>query len=383
MLYSHDCLPEANSLAATLDHVVAHLSSVCSYDDSEVALASMVELKHKTLPNGMFRVTGSIDMEPAAPYMGHQGGARRTLSLPGNVLAEKIQAGLTKYGVKWRVLSGAPTRGNGQSWDITGGLMHHTATALGAAPRVLWEGRPDLAPPLSNTAGEADGTVAFVAYYPANHAGASGGKSMGPLPVTNTFNKRVWGHEIVYPGVSPMTVAQYRSAVILGKVIAEVLGVSAEHIRAHGETSITGKWDPGYANGKTIDMAAYRRDIGTPGTGDNMALTDQDIRNIWGWKVGNNFGDKSAPAFALLQWADAHSGIGRGAIENSVLPALARMEARLAGMGAADVDEAAIVKGIMAQLTPMIRSAVAEALGDDNKDQADKILAALGAKLAP
>lgn len=177
-------------------------------------------------------------------------------------VANAIAEGLRKHGVVVHFAPGWDRRGNGQTSDYRGGTMHHTATGYGTAPAILINGRPDLAGPLCNSAGNADGSVTIIAAHPANHAGASGGRSMGPLPVTRSFNRHVWGHEIVYPGDKPMTPAQYRTACILGGVIAGVLRApNPEVIRAHAETSITGKWDPGYAPGRTIDMGRYRADI--------------------------------------------------------------------------------------------------------------------------
>jgi hypothetical protein len=69
----------------------------------------------------------------------------------------------------------------------------------------------------------------------------------------------MWGHEIVYPGTKPMTDAQYRTAVILSAVVSQILKrPNADWVRGHAETSVTGKWDPGYANGKTYDLNALR-----------------------------------------------------------------------------------------------------------------------------
>lgn len=122
-------------------------------------------------------------------------------------------------------------------------------------------GRAGLSGPLCNSSGNSDGSITIIAAHPANHAGASGGRSMGPLPVTRSFNKCVWGHEIVYPGVKPMTDAQYRSATILGAVVSEILRrPNAEWCRGHADTSVTGKWDPGYANGRTYDLNKMRAD---------------------------------------------------------------------------------------------------------------------------
>lgn len=166
---------------------------------------------------------------------------------------------------------GWETRGNGTSSAYEGGEVHHTGFGSSLAnpfpaKGTLINGRPDLSGPLCNVAGVActpdRPTLHVIAAHPANHAGASGGKSMGPLPVTGLFNRRVFGLEIDYGGNVPMLPGQYAAAVIFGAAVTRVLKrPSAEWIRAHAETSITGKWDPGFAPGKTIDMAQYRRDV--------------------------------------------------------------------------------------------------------------------------
>jgi hypothetical protein len=175
--------------------------------------------------------------------------------------ANAVVEGLRAYGVVVRLEPGYATRGNGQTSNYQGLSWHHTATGFGKAPRVLVNGRSDLPGPLCNSSGDSDGGITIIAANPANHAGASGGKNMGPLPVTKSFNKVMWGHEIVYPGTKPMTDAQYRSAVILGAVISKILRrPNADWCRGHRETSITGKWDPGYADGKTYDLNKMRRE---------------------------------------------------------------------------------------------------------------------------
>lgn len=191
----------------------------------------------------------------------------------------------------WRELGATVTfepgfevRGNGMSANYDGGVVHHTASNSSASTpfptrNILINGRPDLQGPLCNVAGPwclaSSPALHVIAAHPANHAGASGGRSMGPLPVTNLFNPRVLGLEIDYPGTSPMTAGQYRAALIFTAGVSRVLGrPSVEWVRGHAETSITGKWDPGYANGKTIDLAAFRRDSLTL-MGDDM-FTDAD-----------------------------------------------------------------------------------------------------------
>lgn len=184
------------------------------------------------------------------------------------VFARAVIDGLLRHGVRILEEPGWDVRGNGQTSQYVGAIIHHTAGRSSAtrpepSRSVVVNGRPDLRGPLCNTLGLFDGAVRIVAAHPANHAGASGGRSMGPLPVTTAFNKRVWGHEIDYAGVTPMSDAQYRTATIVGAVISDILGRSDEEwIRGHGETSITGKWDPGFAPpSRMIDMNRFRADV--------------------------------------------------------------------------------------------------------------------------
>jgi hypothetical protein len=184
---------------------------------------------------------------------------------------------LRARGVVVHEWAGWQGRGNGQAEGYVGGLIHHTATAYGMAPAVLVNGRSDLPGPLCNFAGNHDGTLTVIAAGPANHAGASGGRSMGPLPVTSSFNRRVVGLEIVYPGSSPMTPAQYRTACVWARVVADVCGGgNVDSVRAHAETSVTGKWDPGFAPSRTIDMARFRRDAAGAGNGADLTPDERD-----------------------------------------------------------------------------------------------------------
>lgn len=166
------------------------------------------------------------------------------------------------FGVPVTFEPGWDTRGNGQSSAYQGGVLHHTAGSYAATcPGILIHGRSDLSGPLCNYAGLSGGGIHVVAAHPANHAGASGGPSVGPFPVTGLFNKLVMGLEICYPGSSPMTDAQYRTARVFVKVM-EIMFGSVERARAHRETSVEGKWDPGWAPGQTINMAELRASAG-------------------------------------------------------------------------------------------------------------------------
>jgi hypothetical protein len=196
--------------------------------------------------------------------------------------AREINARLRAAGITVHEWAGWESRGNGQTSAYEGCIVHHTATAFGFAPAVLVNGRPGLSGPLANYSGNADGSVTVIAAHPANHAGASGGRSMGPLPVTSTFNKRVMGLEIVYPGTQPMTAAQYRTAAIWSRIVVDVLGFGDRNrARAHAETSITGKWDPGEANGRTIDMNAFRAAVAAGPQEADVNLTDNLKPFFW------------------------------------------------------------------------------------------------------
>jgi hypothetical protein len=238
--------------------------------------------------------------------------------------AREIVARLRAAGIIVHESDGCYSRGNGQTSNYCGGTMHHTATAFGMAPSVLWNGRPDLPGPLCNTAGNVDSSVTLVAAHPANHAGASGGRSMGPLPVTTLFNKRVWGHEIVYPGTVPMRDAQYRTAIILARIVADVCGGgNIETVRAHAETSITGKWDPGDAPGRTINMAAFR----------NAALLQREDDMGWTDKFTAPNG-RQFEAWEYLVWTNHFA-----AQANTQIAGLSAAVDRLAEAVAADSDE--------------------------------------------
>jgi hypothetical protein len=205
--------------------------------------------------------------------------------------ARAVADGLRHNGVPVIFEPGWETRGNGLVFPngrAIGLIEHHTGSAYDTGLSVLIRGRSDLSPPLCNSCGHANGAVRIIAAHPANHAGAGGGRSMGPLPVTRSFNKLVWGHEIMYPGNSPMNPAQYRSAQVLSAVINGILGYrDNEHTRGHAETSPpgVGKWDPGYAPGRTIDMNAFRagvpRALYTPAAPSRvLAEEDDELQNF-------------------------------------------------------------------------------------------------------
>ena len=187
-------------------------------------------------------------------------------------IAERVRA----RGINVVKAEGCETRGNGSSWgQIEGIVNHHTAGGNNIyIDQNLISGVPGLSGPLCNYCIMYDGDLGVIAAYPANHAGASGGWDTAPLPVTSDFNRRVLGVEIQYRGVEPMSEAQWKTMCILNYETNKYFDWSPDHIRCktHNGTSIQGKWDPGYSEGKTYDIGVMRRAFAAVGStaGDDL-----------------------------------------------------------------------------------------------------------------
>lgn len=268
---------------------------------------------------------------------------------------------------------GWQTRGRSMDTAFVGGLVHHTASAYNTALpgeaiyNLLVNGRSDLAGPLCNYAGNDDGSFTVIAAGVANHAGASGGRSMGPLPVTSTFNRRVLGLEIVYPGDKPMTDGQYDAATAWARVVADVVGGGdIERVRAHAETSVTGKWDPGYAPGKTIDMAAFRaaarQGVDDMNEAQNAALSDvwKLLRTGEGYQTSNlarQLGYVLNQAVQAADNATAKATVVDGKV-STLFDAVTRLSSKLDSLTTGQVD----VNALAEALRPLITAAVADEL---------------------
>lgn len=261
-----------------------------------------------------------------------------------------VVEGLRYNGVPVSFEPGWQTRGNG--YVFPGGkpeglIIHHTGAPYDGGLSILVGGRRDLPPPLCNSGGYADGRVHIIAAHVANHAGASGGRSMGPLPVTRLFNPRVWGHEVMYPGSAPMTVAQYRSARVLGGVISGTLGrPTPEWVRSHFETSRTGKWDIGAGEGPGVpfDMNRFRAEIWSALQGDDdmSAEAEKLIREIHR-EVTQRLPARSA--YAKPPWSDTLLGTTLNA-EGRAHEAITELRALVAGLPRMIRDE---VRAVLAE----------------------------------
>ncbi len=288
---------------------------------------------------------------------------------------------------------GWETRGNGQSSAYQGGIIHHTGGNYATTcPGLLITGRPDLDGPLCNFAGLANGVLHVVAAHPANHAGASGGPSNGPFPVTGLFNRLVMGLEICYPGSQPMTPAQYATALAFAKAMEAMFG-SVERARLHAETSREGKWDAGWGPGKTISGAVLRAEATRLTRKGLDMLTPDDGNTRWAWINDDGSREESEVATLLGKAARRGWDLLQGQAQQKAL--LAQILA-VVTQGAADpavimdrLEKAAregaqlgAQQAVQTHVLPVLREAVAEALGDDNSDQAKQIVDLVAERLA-
>ncbi|WP_052062107.1 peptidoglycan-binding domain-containing protein [Rhodococcoides fascians] len=162
-------------------------------------------------------------------------------------------------------------KGNGSAWANPNGVDGHVNHHTGGGNNIYLDGNltsgvPGLSGPLCNYAILYDGDLAVVSLHPANHAGASGGWDTWPLPITRDFNRRTLGTEIQYRGVEPMSGPQYQTMCILNEEIRKWhRWPDFARCKTHNGTSVEGKWDPGYAPGKTYDIGSLRRDYAVRG----------------------------------------------------------------------------------------------------------------------
>lgn len=186
-------------------------------------------------------------------------------------------------------------------WQPVGMLVHHTAnpaTYANPAPgrSVLNDGRrladgSFLLGPLCHSSGDFDGTIRIHSACRANHGGDA--RASGPVR-GGSANTLYLGHEINYAGTSPMSPEQRHAAVLWAAAFCALTDRGAEFVRAHAETSVTGKWDPGFAQDKTIDMNEFRADVAAAVIGDDMSAQD-----VWDFTLKDENGDRW-PAYAYV-----------------------------------------------------------------------------------
>jgi N-acetyl-anhydromuramyl-L-alanine amidase AmpD len=171
---------------------------------------------------------------------------------------------LRKHGLTVVEIDGWKTRGRPAStggFAPVGVLCHHTASSANgrAAIPLLVNGRSDLPGPLCHLSLDRQGVVYVVAAGRANHAGKA--KASGSV-AAGDGNTLYIGIEAQNAGTGEKwPKAQYDAYVLLAAVLSvEVTHNSAQTVRGHKETSVTGKIDPAGPTPyeATFDMGKFR-----------------------------------------------------------------------------------------------------------------------------
>lgn len=160
------------------------------------------------------------------------------------------------------------------TFNPSGVLCHHTGGSSDTRAYAEWmayTGRDDLPAPLCQLALDRAGNVYICAAGRANHAGKA--KASGPMPAGDG-NALYIGIEAMNTGSEGWTPVQRDAYQRLCAALCEHYGWPASHVRAHRETSITGKWDPGL-----LDMDQHRIAI-TALLEDDMPLSDADVNRV-------------------------------------------------------------------------------------------------------
>ncbi|QDH92123.1 endolysin [Streptomyces phage Dubu] len=189
----------------------------------------------------------------------------------------QLLAQLRKWGVKYAEYRDWKThnRNHKGAWGpVNGFMVHHTGSDSTDQRGLLYNGTAALPGPLCHFGLAQDGTAHLIGWGRANHAGAGDPDVLAAVqredygqrpPADNQStvdgNSRFYGVEIWYSGSHKMTSAQYSALRKLSAAICDFHDWSAKSVIGHGEWGSPGKWDPGYAPGKMMDMAAVRADI--------------------------------------------------------------------------------------------------------------------------
>lgn len=143
-----------------------------------------------------------------------------------------------------------------------GVLWHHTAGPTASpdnpAPslRTVRDTGTSVPPPLCHALIDYNGVFRLISAGNANHAGRSRGS--GPIPAVSDANVLLVGWEIEYAAQlnQRMSRVQYQAALKGTAAVIRRLGKDASYVRGHLETSVDGKWDPGF-----IEMSQVRADV--------------------------------------------------------------------------------------------------------------------------
>lgn len=223
---------------------------------------------------------------------------RRLTDLP----AVLRKAGLRVVEVPgWQTFSRPESTGG---FAPVGNLWHHTGSKdtnplsldddLKYAQWLAEIGRSDLPAPLCQLSVGRSGTIYVCAAGRGNHAGQA--KASGPVPAGDG-NLLYLGWECQNTGSEGWAAEQYEAMVKGAAATSAHYGWTAAANRAHKETSVTGKWDPG-----KLDMDEFRADVA-----DEMATSRQHARLTE--KILLAIAEKSALSKRIARWRKRRSAL--------------------------------------------------------------------------
>lgn len=205
--------------------------------------------------------------------------------LPDNTPALLRSAGLVvKETAGWKTRGRPSSTG---SFAPKGVLCHHTATgpktSNATVERLLINGRSDLPGPLCHFGLQRDGTVVIIAAGRANHAGTA--RRSGPIP-QGDGNSLYIGIEAYNDGVNEAwsTKQKQAYALLCAVLCVKFLKVDAEYVRAHKETSRTGKIDPkfdmdAFRDAVALKIAALKKPTATPRPLFDMTVASNNLQS--------------------------------------------------------------------------------------------------------
>lgn len=183
---------------------------------------------------------------------------------------------LKKWGVTYDEVDGWQNRNRnhkGKWGSVHGFMWHHTGSNASVADQInlLVKGYADLPGPLCHFGIDIFGVCHIIGWGRANHAGLGDDDVLDAviaeklkLPVDDEANTdgnaRFYGAEFMYSGSKPMTARQYNTGILLSCAIMDFHNWNENSILGHGQWQ-PGKWDPGYASGKMMDMEKVQADI--------------------------------------------------------------------------------------------------------------------------
>lgn len=165
------------------------------------------------------------------------------------------------------------TKATGKKFGPVHGVMLHHTGSDSNDPAILWNGYASLPGPLCHAGLDSAGKVWLIGWGYANHAGMGDDdvlkavidEDYGTNPPTDNEmntdgNARFYGMEVMYSGSHGMTKSQYSTMTRWAAAICEWHKWTAKSVIGHGQWQ-PGKWDPGYASGRMMDMNAVQNDI--------------------------------------------------------------------------------------------------------------------------